>query len=102
MIYAIAGITKTVIKYQQKNNYVFHRDIISVRTKDPFYKMTDEDTLVLLPGWWGRSWAKEMVKDILAEYPQMPILYLDGKFGENERKTLESDTIHDRFEILDL
>lgn len=101
MIFAIAGITETVIKYQKKHGYVLDKDIISIHTRVAFDAMTENDTLVLLPGWWGKSWAKKKVKEVIEERPEIPILYLDGQFGESERKTLKSDTIHDRFEILD-
>ena len=61
----------------------------------------ENDTIILLKGWWGRSWAKEAIKLALVNYPQMKFEYHDGKFGESERKTLKSDRILNRFEILD-
>jgi len=102
MKYVIAGKTDTFIKYRQKNASVRGKDVINVRTLKKFNEITEYDTILLLQGWWGRSWAKEALKNIMIDYPQISVEYMDGAFGESERKTLKSDTIHDRFEILDL
>ena len=84
-------------KYKSEANQMRH-----ARTKEKFDEITEDDTIVLLSGWWARSWAKDALKDTMSLYPHIKFEYLDGPFGENERKTLRSESIHDRFDILDL
>lgn len=73
------------------------------RTKKKFDEITEDDTIVLLSGWWARSWAKDALKDTKKIYPHIKFEYLDGPFGESERKnSLQSETISNRFDILDL
>ena len=45
---------------------------------------------------------QEFIIEIKILYPNITFEYLDGKIGESERNDLKSDTIHSRFEILDL
>ena len=72
------------------------------RTRSKFDEITEDDTIVLLSGWWARSWAKDALKEVVRSYPSINFEYLDGPFGENERKTLISESISNRFDILDL
>ena len=105
MKYIIAGKSDSVLiylEYLKKNNYISGKTSINVRTLKEFNQITENDTIVLLKGWWGKSWAKQAIKDIMINYPEIDIEYLDGIFGEIERKTLKSDTIYNRFELLDL
>lgn len=102
MYYVIAGKSESFQKYIKDNNYIQDKDAVNVRKSITLNRFTDTDTMVLLNGWWARSWAKETLKSIMANHPQIKIEYMDGVFGENERKTLKSDTIHSRFELLDL
>jgi len=108
--YVIAGKTETVIKFIQERPAMYISEegremigekLVNCRTKKDIYRLKENDTIILLQGWWGRSWAKEAIKDAVANYPQIKFEYHDGKFGESERKTLKSDKIHSRFEILD-
>lgn len=104
MIYVISGKTEYFDTYIEnlKNHKCDIKKVCHARTKNQFNKITKEDTVVLLNGWWGRSWAKETLKDIIKAYPTITFIYLDGPFGEIERKKLISDTISSRFDILDL
>jgi len=72
------------------------------RTKERFEEITEEDTIVLLSGWWARSWAADALKEVVKTYPTIAFEFLDGPFGEKERKKLQSERISSRFDILDL
>jgi len=110
--YIIAGKTETVDKFIRKRPSKYFENeegrkligekLIHCRKEKDIYRIEANDTIILLAGWWGRSWAKEAVKDAVANFPQMKFEYHDGVFGEKERKTLKSDTVHSRFQILDL
>lgn len=102
MRYVLAGKTETYLKYINDHKLVNGRDVVNVRREALFNQIGEKDTIVLLRGWWAKEWAKQSLKNKLADYPHIEVEYLDGKFGEDERKTLKSDSIHDRFEILDL
>ncbi len=111
MKYIIAGKTATVEKFirerpsayaSEEGRKMIGEKLINCRREKDIYRIEANDTIILLAGWWGRSWAKDAVKDAVANYPQIKFEYHDGKFGEEERKTLKSDTVHSRFEILDL
>jgi hypothetical protein len=109
--YIIAGNSVTANKFvsERAKTYFASKEgrkligekLINCRTKKIFHRIEENDTIILLQGWWGRSWAKEAIKLALANYPQMKFEYHDGVFGESERKTLKSDRILSRFEILD-
>ncbi len=111
MKYIIAGKTKTVNKFIKERGLLYATEegrrlligekLVNCRTKTSIYRLKENDTIILLPGWWGRSWAKDAIKDAVMNYPQIKFEYYDGKFGESERKVLKSDTIHNRYEILD-
>ncbi len=45
---------------------------------------------------------EDKIREILKYYPTITFEYLDGQFGEKERKSLKSDNISSRFDILDL
>ena len=110
MLYIMAGKLDTVKEYLKRvgyyNNYESFKSLgettFYVKTKKIFDRIGENDTLVLLPGWWGRSWAKDAISSMEKEASHPEIIYADGRFGEEARKSLKSDTIHDRFEILDL
>ncbi len=93
---------KTYFTNGEEGRKMVGEKLINCRTAKDIYRLEENDTIILLQGWWGRSWAKEALKDALRNFPQMKFEYHDGKFGESERKTLKSDRIHNRFEILDL
>jgi hypothetical protein len=101
MKYVICGKSDSFYIYR-KNNKSESNKLRHARTRERFDEITEEDTIVLLSGWWARSWAKDALKEIMQLYPQIRFEYLDGPFGENERKTLKSESIRDRFDILDL
>lgn len=101
MKYVICGKTDSFYIYRKKNKSEASQ-MRHARTKKIFDEITEEDTIVLLNAWWARSWAKEALKDIKKVYPTIEFEYFDGPFGESERKTLTSETISNRFDILDL
>lgn len=109
--YVIAGKKETFTEYYENHwaeqdpdypNFTKHPDVVYANTLKMFNTIDANDTIVLLQGWWGRSWAKEAIKDIKIKYPNIKFEYLDGKFGEEQRKDLISERVHDRFELLDL
>jgi len=110
--YIIAGKTETVNRFIKNRSSTYFSSpegrkligekLIDCRTKKIFYRIEENDTIILLAGWWGRSWAKEAIKLAIVNYSQIKFEYHDGTFGENERKTLKSDKILSRFEILDI
>jgi len=102
MKYVISGKSDSYWLYLKENKYSTGKEAIHARTEKTFNKITEDDTIVLLYGWWGRSWAKEKVREISKFYPTITFEYLDGTFGENERNSLKSDNISSRFDILDL
>ncbi len=102
MKYVISGKSDSHWLYLKNNKYSTGKQAIHARTKKKFEEIKEEDTIVLLYGWWGRSWAKESIKEISKLYPAISFEYLDGPFGEKERKLLTSECISSRFNILDL
>lgn len=101
MRYILCGKSDSFYIYQKKNRSEA-KQLRHARTRERFDQITEDDTIVLLSGWWARSWAKDALKEVMILYPHIKFEYLDGPFGEHERKTLKSDSIHDRFDILDL
>jgi hypothetical protein len=101
MKYIICGKSDSFYLYRKKNKLQV-KEVRHARTKKRFDEIAEDDTIVLLNGWWARSWAKDALKEIMISYPSIKFEYLDGPFGESERKSLKSETIHDRFDILDL
>jgi len=101
MKYVISGKSDSFDTYLEKNKKN-HKSIRHSRTQKVFDKITEEDTIVLLSGWWGRSWAKDAIKEVMKAYPTIAFEYLDGPWGESERKALISENISSRFDILDL
>ena len=109
--YIIAGNSGTVNKFIEKRpstyfstkegKYLIGEKLVNCWNEKIFYKIEENDTIILLKGWFAKSWAKEALKVALANYPNIKFEYYDGVFGEKERKDLKSDRIHDRFEILD-
>ncbi len=102
MKYVISGKSDSFWLYVKKHHCKLGKDVRHARTLKVFDKITKEDTIVLLYGWWGRSWAKEAIKETLKVYPKINFECLDGPFGDIERKDLKSERISSRFSILDL
>lgn len=102
MRYVIAGKSDSFKTYLKKNKYSLGKDAIYTRSLKQFNKITEEDVIVLLYGWWARSWAKTALKEVVKLYPSISIDFLDGPFGENERNLLKSEKISNRFDLLDL
>ena len=101
MKYVICGKSDSFYIYRKKNK-LQAKEVRHARTQKVFDKITEDDTIVLLYGWWGRSWAKQSLKDIVKICPDITFEYLDGPFGEVERNNLISESISSRFGILDL
>ena len=94
--------SKTYFTTGEEGKKLIGEKLINCRSEKDIYRLEENDTIILLQGWWGRSWAKEALKDAVRNFPQIKFEYHDGKFGKSERKTLKSDRIRNRFEILDL
>lgn len=102
MKYVLAGKTESFNLYFNINK-TQKGNIIYAKTEKIFNEITDNDTIVLLHGWWARSWAKKALKDILEVYPCIDIEYLDGTFGEKERKDISAQkSTLTRFDLIDL
>ena len=101
MKYIIAGKSDSFLAYRDK-----HKDettqLCNARTKKIFNDITAEDTIVLLHGWWAKSWAIDALKEVSKVFPTIVFEFLDGPFGESERNKLKSENISNRFDILDL
>ena len=102
MRYVITGKSDSYWAYLKKNKYSTGKQATHVRTLEKFNRITSKDTIVLLYGWWARSWAKDALKEVIQVHPSIDFECLDGPFGEKERKSLQSESIHNRFDILDL
>jgi len=102
MRYVISGKSDSYWTYLRKNKYSTGKEATHARTLDKFNEVMEKDTIVLLYGWWGKSWARQAVRDIVKAYPNIEFECLDGHFGESERNKLKSDRISSRFDILDL
>lgn len=86
-------------KYLEKNTIVT-KYVYQEYALDGF---CEADTLVLLHGWWGRSWAKDAVKHIIANYSYQ-VECRDGRWGADVRKELFAESIKSsftRFEMMD-
>jgi hypothetical protein len=107
MRYVLAGKKDTYKKYLKDNNYTDNRDALYV-SRENFKNLNTgsmiegDDTIVLLPGWFAKSDSKTFIKEVQKLYPSISFEYMDGKIGEKERKSLQSDRIYSRFDILDL
>jgi hypothetical protein len=102
MKYVISGKTDNYELYLKNNGYSTGKQAIHARKESHINSITEDDTIVLLNGWWARSWAKSVIRDIMKAYPAITFEYLDGTFGKNERNDLKSENISNRFDILDL
>ena len=104
MQYLIAGKTQTIYDYLNKLGHFYmdgSKAIIS--SKKIFDEIVSGDTIVLLPGWWAKEWAKEPLSRIINdEELGVHVRFADGQFGEEARNNLKSDNIDSRFDILDL
>ena len=102
MEYVICGKTASFNLYFNINKVPPCSNIIHAKTKKIFDEIEDTDTIILLHGWWGRSWAKEALKNILEVYPLIDVKYLDGTFGEKKRKDIYSHkSTVTRFDLMD-
>ncbi len=103
MKYVLAGKSETFNLYCHINKQQPDKDVIYAKTEKIFNDTTDIDTIVLLSGWWGKSWAKKALKGILEVYPCIDIEYLDGQFGEKEREGISAQkSTLTRFDLIDL
>ena len=103
MRYVISGKSNAFYTYVE-NNKLLHigKNVKHVKTKKIFNEIKEDDTIVLLCGWWGRSWAEESLGNILEIYPLINIEYLDGPFGEKERlHMIRTKRTVTRFELMD-
>lgn len=101
MKYVICGKSDSYTKYCAKNKGQLNQ-IINARTKKVFDLIEEDDTVVLLSGWWTRSWSEKALKEVRKLYPSLDFEYHDGQFGEKKRNSLKSESISSRFDLLDL
>lgn len=102
MEYVICGKTSSFNLYFSINKKQHCGNIIHAKTKKIFDEIEDTDTIILLHGWWGRSWTKEALKNILEVYPLIDVKYLDGTFGERERENISCNKSSvTRFDLMD-
>lgn len=102
MRYVIAGKSESFWVYTKEKKFSPGVQVKNARTKKIFSEITENDIIVLLYGWWAKEWAKEAIKEVMRTYPSISMECLDGPFGEKERKDLKSETISNRFDLLDL
>jgi hypothetical protein len=108
MKYIFAGKKETYNGYISKNvpksKTTGEYESIYIRNRQDAQKMLNDidnkDIVILLPGWWARVWTKNIIKEV--EDMGMSFEYMDGKFGEEERKNLKSETIYSRLDMLDI
>ncbi len=101
MKYVLAGKYETFQRYFNKSQETYN--LIYVKKNEKFNEITDKDTIVLLSGWWGKSWTQKAFKDILETYPCIDVEYLDGKFGAEKRAGISSEkSTVTRFDLIDL
>ena len=100
MRYIIAGKRESVDKYLKKYPLEDGEEIKYCSRSNHLDNIGLNDVLILLPGWFSKSWAKNDVQKIIEI--GLFIEYHDGKIGESERKNLKSDSINSRFDLLDL
>jgi hypothetical protein len=102
MKYVLSGKSESFYLYVKKNKLQMGKEVKHARTREIFNKITDVDTIVLLHGWWGRSWAKEAIKSLYEVYPFIEVECLDGPFGEKERLSItQNKSSVNRFDLLD-
>ncbi len=102
MKYVITGKSDSYWLYLKNNKYSTGKQATHARTSSKLDNITKNDTIVLLNGWWARSWAKDSLREIIKAYPAIMFEYLDGPFGEKEREGLKEESKLNRFDILDL
>ena len=99
--FVIAGKKETYKKYIKDNSLSIEDCFyISSKLQSESYIFTENDIIVLLPGWFAKNLSPNFLQTIQS-YPSIVIEYLDGKIGESERKNLQSESINSRFDILD-
>lgn len=110
MIYVMAGKREIYDEFEKQERARSRNDSGEIVVTKYVYQshglntFNHEDTLVLLPGWWGRSWAKKQVKGIIDLYPNR-VLCNDGMWGAEVRKELFAEPKtgdFSRFDIMDL
>ena len=109
MIWAIAGKKQTFLKYAKDNGYLDQTgkskaDLITYAQSKKFVNfLKPNDKIILLSAWFAKSWAMDIVKEVSILQPTVIFEFLDGLIGEKERKKdLQSESISNRFDILDL
>ena len=63
MKYVIAGKSDSYHIFIRENNYSPGKDIIYARTENKFNEIKEDDTIILLSGWWSKSWAKDALNN---------------------------------------
>ena len=102
MIFAISGKEKTFDDFIFLNRFGDYSNTYFVRSLRNISLVTEDDTILLLPGWFAKSWAAQFIHEVKILYPNIIFDYRDLKVGEIERNKLQSERISSRFDILDL
>jgi len=102
MKYVMCGKSESFYLYVKKNKLQMGKEVKYARTREIFNEITDVDTVVLLHGWWGRSWTEEAIKNIFEVYPYIDFECLDGPFGEKVRQSIpKNQSSITRFDLID-
>ena len=104
--YLVAGKSETCLEYARKHidNKKCYCQILTRKT---ISNIKEKSQIILLPGWWMREWFADYYKgSIETESDDVEFVFEDGHSGKEIRdkilKELKSDSIKDRFEILDI
>ena len=101
MRHVIAGKSDSYYLYLKEYKYS-KSDARYMRSMPGLVSIAEDDTIVLLYGWWSKSWAKDFLREIAQVFPALNYELLDGPFGEAQRKDLQSENISSRYDILDI
>lgn len=103
--YLIAGKSDTCLDYARKK--IDKKYYCQILNRKNISSIDNNSQIILLPGWWMREWFVDYYKNIInSDCDGYSFVFEDGHAGQEFRdkisKSLKSDSIKDRFEILDI
>lgn len=103
--YLISGKSETCLDYARR--HVKKNVYCQILTRKGVQNIKNKSKVILLPGWWMREWFVDYYKDIIEDnVKDITFVCEDGHGGKEFRdkinKELKSDSIKDRFEIIDI
>ena len=103
--YLIAGKSDTCLDYARKK--IDKKYYCQILNRKNISSIDSNSQIILLPGWWMREWFVDYYKDLVSsDSVDFDLIFEDGHAGQEFRdkmvKNLKSDSIKDRFEILDI